>query len=306
MPLHDGRADAPLPADRRPDRDADRQRRIRARMRACRPSASSPRCSACRARRFARPSSASRSPDAWRFAWARASSCARRPPRAQVAATCVGIDGPETVRPPGRASRDRRRDRRAGGALDPPARRSRPSATRVAAHAGESTPIMRRGNAADREFHVRIAQATGNGSLRAVVRACGTRRRTAVVTHRGAFPYARRSARDARRSCRDRRCARGARRRRRPRCDASSPRRASTASSSARTRSSRRARAERRTRQPTSRATRRVRNVTKEESAMKMQVGTRRRGTGGRSAFACRPQHRNSARRTSIRTTIRR
>ena len=101
------------------------------------------------------------------------------------------------------------------------------------AHARVSPTISRKRDAADREFHVRIAAATGNGSLALVVEGLWQQRaRQAVVAHRGVLPYQEDPRGHAARPRGDHRRARAARRRRRARRPCTGISRASSASSS--------------------------------------------------------------------------
>ena len=204
---------------------------FRRRRSRCRPSASSPRRSASRARRCARRSSASSSPGASTCASAPASSSAR----------------------PGRRDRDGRDARRRPGPFDLLAARqiiegeiaalaARTIKTRGHRDAARdrwracarATPITAPRDAADREFHVRIAAGHRQRLARAGRRtACGSALAAAVDAHRGALPHAGDARRDARGSCGDRRRARGARSGGRARGDAPAPGARRCASSSA-------------------------------------------------------------------------
>ena len=184
------RAAAPVPADRRPDRDADRQRRIsRGLAPACRARArgAARRVAHVGARgdhlaRARRPRRSAR-----RHRHLRLRRTRRRADRGRSSTKAPSPFDLLAARQP-----DRRRDRRARRAHA--SRRPDIAALRAddRAHARSDAENFAQRDAADREFHVRIAAATGNGALRAGRRGpVGPAARQAVDAHRGALPHAR-------------------------------------------------------------------------------------------------------------------
>ena len=179
------------------------------------------RCSsACPARRFVRPSSRSSSRAAWKCASAPAFSCSERP-CSEAGANRVPLDDDA----PGPFDLLAARVLIEGETAALAARNARKAAItalrETIAAMREHEDNAKERDAADRRFHILIAEMTGNSALPLVVtNLWDLRRGESQDSDRGSFPHAGAARQDAHRPRSNRRRARGARRRRRARGDA--------------------------------------------------------------------------------------